>query len=123
VILLVRYRECYWSDLRRIESDENGCKIDAEGIGGDGNPTHVEYSAKFDGKDYTITGAPGAEVVSVKRIDSNTMESTMACDGGIRRPPIRRLIRAGEEERFLSAQADPFAGAKGEEKVGLLRSK
>jgi len=27
------------------------------------------------------------------------------------------------EERFLSAQADRFAGAKREEKVGLLRSK
>jgi hypothetical protein len=27
------------------------------------------------------------------------------------------------EERFLSAQADAFAGAKAEEKVGLLRSK
>jgi plasmid stabilization system protein ParE len=26
------------------------------------------------------------------------------------------------EERFLSAQADAFAGAKAEEKVGLLRS-
>ena len=28
-----------------------------------------------------------------------------------------------EEERFLSAQADAFAGANAEEKVGLLRSK
>jgi hypothetical protein len=28
-----------------------------------------------------------------------------------------------EEERFLTAQADRFAGAKWEEKVGLLRSK
>jgi hypothetical protein len=28
-----------------------------------------------------------------------------------------------EEERFLSAQADPFTGVKGEEEVGLLRSK
>ena len=28
-----------------------------------------------------------------------------------------------EEERFLSAQTDAFAGAKAEEKVGLLRSK
>jgi hypothetical protein len=27
-----------------------------------------------------------------------------------------------DEERFLSAQADRFAGAKREEKVGLLRS-
>ncbi len=28
----------------------------------------------------------------------------------------------GREERFLSAQADAFAGAKAEEKIGLLRS-
>jgi hypothetical protein len=27
------------------------------------------------------------------------------------------------EERFLSAQADAFAGAKAEEEIGLLRSK
>ncbi len=29
--------------------------------------------------------------------------------------------REASEERFLSAQADPFTGVKGEEKVGLLR--
>ncbi len=34
----------------------------------------------------------------------------------------RSGVRKGEE-RFLSAQADRFAGAKREEKVGLLRSK
>lgn len=66
-----------------VVSDENGIKINAEGIGGDGNPTHVEYSAKFDGKDYTITGIPGAEMVSVKRIDANTMESTIKSAGQV----------------------------------------
>jgi len=36
----------------------------------------------------------------------------------------RRLqMRSAREEGFLSAQADRFAGAKREEKVGLLRSK
>jgi hypothetical protein len=67
----------------RIESDENGFKINAEGIGGDGNPTHVEYRAKFDGKDYTISGVPGADTVSVKRIDSNTVESTIKGGGQV----------------------------------------
>jgi hypothetical protein len=66
-----------------IVSDENGYKINAEGIGGDGNPTHVEYSAKFDGKDYTVTGVPGADMVSVKRIDSNTVESTIKAGGQV----------------------------------------
>jgi hypothetical protein len=41
---------------------------------------------------------------------------------------VRKKRKAGqgrkkEEERFLSAQADAFAGAKAGEKVGLLRSK
>jgi hypothetical protein len=39
----------------KIESDENGIKIDAEGTDGDGNPTHAQYDAKFDGKDYAVT--------------------------------------------------------------------
>jgi len=31
-------------------------------------------------------------------------------------------MRGKEEERFLSSQADAFAGVKAEEKIGLLRS-
>jgi hypothetical protein len=60
----------------RIDSDENNIKVDAQGTDGDGNPMHVEYSAKFDGKDYPITGVPGADTVSVRRIDTQTMEAT-----------------------------------------------
>jgi hypothetical protein len=67
----------------RIESDESNLKIDAEGTGGDGNPTHVEYNARFDGKDYPITGVPNADTVSVKRIDSNTVESTIKSAGQV----------------------------------------
>ena len=51
-----------------VEADENGVKSSSEGIGGDGNPIHVQYDAKFDGKDYPITGAPNADTISVKRI-------------------------------------------------------
>ena len=66
-----------------IVSDENSFKVNAEGFGGDGYPTHVEYSAKFDGKDYTITGVPNGDTVSAKRIDSNTMESTIKAGGQV----------------------------------------
>src|SRR5258708_34115138 len=61
----------------KIESDENGIKIDAEGTDGDGNPTHVQYDAKFDGKDYPVTGLPYADTVSVKGIDANTIQRTL----------------------------------------------
>jgi hypothetical protein len=67
----------------KVESDENEFKIDSEGIGGDGNPMHVEYSAKFDGKDYPVTGLPYGDTVSVKRIDTSTVESTIKNAGEV----------------------------------------
>jgi hypothetical protein len=67
----------------RVDSDENDFKINSEGTGGDGNPTHVEFSAKFDGKDYPVTGLPNADTVSVKRIDSNTVETKMKNAGQV----------------------------------------
>jgi len=59
-----------------VDCDENGIKLDAEGTNQDGTPTHVEYSAKFDGKKYPIIGTY-ADTVSVKRIDANTIQSTL----------------------------------------------
>src|SRR5215470_9594988 len=40
----------------KIEADENHIKVNADGTNGDGTPIHVEYDAKFDGKDYPATG-------------------------------------------------------------------
>jgi len=61
----------------KIEADDKGIKIDAEGTDGNGNPTHVAYDAKFDGKDYPVTGVPNADTVSVKRVGADTIQSTM----------------------------------------------
>jgi hypothetical protein len=61
----------------KVDSDAKSVKIDSEGIDGEGNPTHVEYDAKFDGKDYPVTGLPYGDTVSVKRIDANTIQATI----------------------------------------------
>jgi hypothetical protein len=66
-----------------IESDENNYKVDATGTDGDGKPIHVQYSAKFDGKDYPATGIANADTVSVKRIDPNTVETLQKKDGKV----------------------------------------
>ena len=71
------------SSTVKIEADEKGVKIDAEIVNADGSPAHVQYDAKFDGKDYPVTGAPNADAVSVKRIDANTIESTMKKGGQV----------------------------------------
>jgi hypothetical protein len=67
----------------KVEADEKGVKINAEGINADGSPLHVQYDAKFDGKDYPVTGVPYADTVSVKRVGADTIESNMKKGGQV----------------------------------------
>ena len=60
----------------KIEASEGGISYTSEGVDAEGNPTHVEFSAKYDGEDYPVTGSPLAETVAIKRIDSHTLEVT-----------------------------------------------
>jgi hypothetical protein len=66
-----------------VESDENNYKLDANGTDGDGKPIHVQYSAKFDGKDYSATGIANADAVFLKRIDANTIETLQKKDAKV----------------------------------------
>src|SRR5260370_2592866 len=52
----------------KVEADENHIKLNADGTNDDGTPLHVEYDAKFDGKDYPATCLPKAHSVSAKRL-------------------------------------------------------
>ena len=67
----------------KIESDGDTIKYSSDGIDASGNPTHAEYTAKYDGKDYPITGNPNADTVALERTDANTTRSTMKKDGQV----------------------------------------
>jgi hypothetical protein len=60
----------------KIDSDADNIKLSSDGIDAAGNPTHVEYTAKYDGKDYPITGVPNADTVALERLDASTTRST-----------------------------------------------
>jgi hypothetical protein len=60
---------------------EDGLTYAADGTGGDGKPTHAEFQAKFDGKDYAFVGNPDADTLSYKVIDSNTLEANLKLKG------------------------------------------
>jgi hypothetical protein len=84
------------STTLEIDADEKGVKIDAEIVKADGSPAHVQYDAKFDGKDYPVTGIPYADAVSVKRIDANTIEATMKNGGQVTMTGITKLSKDGK---------------------------
>ena len=61
----------------KIDSEGDNIKLSSEGIDAAGNPTRVEYTAKYDGKDYPITGVPNADTVALERLDASTTRSTI----------------------------------------------
>ena len=69
------------SATRKYEAFEGGYKFTQDGIDDQGKPTHIEYSAKFDGKDYPVKGTPNIDAVSLKRIDDHTWEGVQKKGG------------------------------------------
>jgi hypothetical protein len=65
------------SNTVTIVAVDNGIHLTANGVDAAGKPTHVEYTAKYDGQDSPVTCIPYADTVALKRIDANTVESTM----------------------------------------------
>jgi len=70
------------SQTLKIEAwGDDGLTYAADGVGGDDKPTHAEFQAKFDGKDYEFKGNPDADTLSYKQIDANTLEATLKRKG------------------------------------------
>src|ERR1041385_4675896 len=58
------------------EAAGDSVKVIVDGVGADGQPSHNEWTGKFDGKDYPLTGDPTADTRSYKQIDPSTLELT-----------------------------------------------
>jgi hypothetical protein len=66
-----------------IEAAGDNVKVTVDGTDPAGKPTHHEWTGKFDGKDYPVTGDPTADTRSLKKIDDRTSELTVKKDGKV----------------------------------------
>lgn len=51
-------------------------KITVDGTGANGQTSHHEWTGKFDARDYPVTGDPGSDARSYKKVDDRTLEIT-----------------------------------------------
>ncbi len=58
-------------------------KIKADGIDGNGKPSHTEWSGKFDGKDYPVTGDPNSDARSYTKVNERTLTTTNKKNGKV----------------------------------------
>jgi hypothetical protein len=55
------------------ESAGDNVRVTVDGTDNDGKPIHNEWTGKFDGKDYPVTGDPNSDLRSYTKIDDRTL--------------------------------------------------
>jgi HAMP domain-containing protein len=58
-------------------------KVTVEGVDAAGKPTHNEWTGKFDGKDYAVTGDSESDMRSYKEVNAHTLTLTMRKAGKV----------------------------------------
>jgi len=58
------------------EAAGDSIKVTVDGIDGQGKPIHSEWTGKFDGKEYPVTGDPISDMRSYKPVDAKTLDMT-----------------------------------------------
>jgi hypothetical protein len=58
------------------EVSGDSVKVTLDGVGPDGKATHDEWTGKYDGKDYPVTGNPMTDTRAYKKINDRTLEAT-----------------------------------------------
>jgi hypothetical protein len=62
------------SQIDKNEAVEGALKYASDRVSADGKPSHHEYTAKLDGKDYPYIGLPIVDTISMTKINDNAME-------------------------------------------------
>jgi hypothetical protein len=65
------------------EAQGDSVKVTTDGTDRDGKPSHTEWTGKFDGKDYPLTGDSYADSRSYKQINDHTLEFANKKDGKV----------------------------------------
>ena len=86
-------------------------KVTVDGVDAEGKPTHNEWTGKFDGKDYPVTGDPNTDMRSYKKINARTLELTGKKDGKVVTTG-RIAVSADGKTRTVTTSTTDSAGLK-----------
>jgi hypothetical protein len=86
-------------------------KVTVDGVDGEGKPTHNEWTGKFDGKDYPVTGDPTSDTRSYKQVDDRTLDLTVKKDGKVT-VSGKVVVSADGKSRTVSTSGTDPKGSK-----------
>jgi hypothetical protein len=65
------------------EAAGDSMKVTVDGTNADGSASHNEWTGKYDGKDYPVTGDPTSDMRSYKRVNEHTLDFTIKKEGKV----------------------------------------
>ncbi len=91
-------------------------KVTIDGTDKDGKLTHNEWTGKFDGNDYAVTGDPKSDMRSYKKIDDHKLKFTVKKDG---KTTITGhiVVAADGKSRMVTAHGADEQGKESKEKA------
>ena len=94
----------------RIEPWEDGLKVTYDMVGVRGGVTHMEWTGRFDGKDYPMQGVDNVLTNAYRRIDDRTYEIVVKVDSAVVATsrvvvsPDGKTLRVSTQERNPNGQ-------------------
>jgi hypothetical protein len=95
----------------KYEAVGDNIKGTIDGVDGQGKPTHTEWTGKFDGKDYPVTGDPAADTRAVKQVDDHNYQLTVKKAGKVTMTG-KAVISADGKSRTVSVSGKDSMGMK-----------
>ena len=93
------------------EAAGENMKVTVDGVDRDGKPTHNEWTGKFDGKDYPVSGDPNSDARSYAKINDN-MLGFNAKKGGKVTASGRIVVSADGRSRTVTVRGTGPTGKK-----------
>jgi hypothetical protein len=97
----------------KYEAAGDSMKATIDGVDGQGKPTHTEWTGKFDGKDYPVTGDPTADTRSIKQVDAHNYQLTVKKAGKVTMTG-KAVISADGMSRTINVSGKDSMGMKTE---------
>jgi len=93
------------------EAAGDDVRITVDGIDREGKPVHNEWTGKFDGKDYPVTGDASEDARFYERIDDRTLTFTSKKEGKVT-VTGRVAVSADDKTRTVTTSATDSKGKK-----------
>jgi hypothetical protein len=79
-----------------------------DGVDGQGKPTHTEWTGKFDGKFYPVTGDPSSDMRAIKQVDEHHYDLTVKKAGKVTMTGKAVIAPDGKSRTVTVSGMDPM---------------